>query len=118
MRFLSLGTSKLYSLNTSKNLSLPIFKFFIEFFTASPRAYFFTIFFDQLNYFSVVYSFTLFYFFSFVRGLFTKPKTLIEPFSFKRFFFFSSISFANVFGNDFFDKSTPVMISISAIISC
>jgi hypothetical protein len=46
------------------------------------------------------------------------PFEMIDPFSFKRFLFFSAISFATILGNYFFDISTPVISSISAIISC
>lgn len=53
-----------------------------------------------------------------VKGLFRDPKTLDQPFLFKRSCFFFSISLANVLGNDFFAMSTPVRSSISAMTSC
>jgi hypothetical protein len=66
----------------------------------------------------MVYLLFLLGFEPFVEGLFRYPKALIEPLCFKRFFFFNAISFATILGIYFFDKSTSVMVSISAIISC
>src|SRR5690606_21547625 len=70
------------------------------------------------DHFLVVYFLLSLGFEPFVEGLFRYPTTSIEPFSFIRCFFFFSISFANVLGNDFFDISTPVMSSMSAMMSC
>ena len=95
-----------------------LFKFSIEFDFTRFRAYFFSVVLNHNLKFLMVYLLFLSSLESFVEGLFTNPKTSIEPLSFKRFFLFSSISFANVLGNELTTKKWYNGIICCIYITC